>query len=71
MKHMRKAVFYDEAHAHPPVFTIKHMKFTIKHILRFVLQEPEPDFHVLHRKSSKGIAFLRFGTAASGPDRIR
>lgn len=32
MKHTTEGVFYDEAHAGPPFFTIKHMKFTIRHM---------------------------------------
>jgi len=32
MKHMRKAVFYDQAHTDPPVFTIRHMRFMVKHM---------------------------------------
>jgi hypothetical protein len=34
MKHMPEGVFYDEAHAEPLFFTMKHMKFTMKHMAR-------------------------------------
>jgi hypothetical protein len=32
MKHMPEPIFYDQTHDNPPFFTIKHMRFTMKHM---------------------------------------
>ena len=32
IRHTPKPVFYDQAHKYPLFFTIKHMRFTVKHM---------------------------------------
>ena len=52
VKHMPEGVFYDQAHGYPLFFTIRHTRFTVKHMAWVKAGRVMPVNHVLDRKSS-------------------